>query len=227
MTRNLIAANWKSHKTLEDTRQFFTTLTSAKERLHTTQTDIVVCPTFTGLETAKKMRDEASLPVMIGAQDVSPFPEGAYTGAIAATQLKELVEYTIIGHSERRANFGETEEVLIQKIAQAKAVGLQVILCVQDSQGDVYEGVDVVAYEPVSAIGTGIPDSPENVKEVLAALHEKNPTVRLLYGGSVDKNSIHTFTKIPILNGFLVGGASLDPESFLHLIAACDTRNSH
>jgi triosephosphate isomerase len=173
------------------------------------------------------MCESTSLPVLLGAQDVSPFPEGAYTGAIAATQLKNLVDYVIIGHSERRSHFAESEELIQQKVTMAKEVGLHVILCVQDAQGTVYEGVDVVAYEPVSAIGTGNPDSPENVTSVLQAIHERYPSVRLLYGGSVDKNSIHTFTKIPVLDGFLVGGASLEPESFLHLIAACDTRNSH
>ncbi|HRN95961.1 MAG TPA: triose-phosphate isomerase [Candidatus Levybacteria bacterium] len=227
MTRNLIAANWKSHKSLEETKQFFETLTQSKDRLGTNQTDVVICPSFTSLETAKKLRDAMNLSVLLGGQDVSPFPEGAYTGAIAATQLREIAEYVIIGHSERRSHFGESEAMIEQKINQAKEAGLQVILCVQDAQGIVYEGVDVVAYEPISAIGTGNPDSPENVIQVLETLHERYPSVRLLYGGSVDKNSIHTFTQIPLLHGFLVGGASLEPESFLHLIAACDTRNSH
>lgn len=227
MNRNLIAANWKSHKSLAETKQFFDTLIATKERVQTTHTDVVICPSFTSLELARNICEESSLPVLLGAQDVSPFPEGAYTGAVAAAQLKNLVEYVIIGHSERRSHFNESEEMIQQKVVQAKEVGLQVILCVQDARGIVYDGVDVVAYEPISAIGTGNPDSPENVKEVLTVLHEKNPIVRLLYGGSVDKNSIHTFTQISVLDGFLVGGASLDPESFLHLIAACDTRSSH
>lgn len=226
MTRNLIVANWKSHKTLDETTEFFTALQSNQQKIQTTQTDVVICPAFTSLDRSKKLQKEFSLPVEIGAQDVSPFPEGAYTGAIAATQLKNLVTYVIIGHSERRSHFAETEDMIQQKINNAKEAGLQVILCVQDAEATVYDTVDVIAYEPVSAIGTGNPDDPENVAMVLAKLHEKASSARLLYGGSVDKNSIHTFTQIPNLNGFLVGGASLDPESFLHLIAACDTRNS-
>ncbi len=227
MTRNLIAANWKSHKSLEETTDFFNTLTQKKDSLITNQTDIVVCPPFSSLATAHKMSKDASLPIYLGAQNVSPFPEGAYTGEIASSQLKEIAEYVIIGHSERRSHFGETEELIEQKVLQAKNVGLQVILCVQDAHGIVYEGVDVVAYEPVSAIGTGNPATPENVTEVLSSLQSNYPNVRLLYGGSVDTESIHTFLTIPHLKGFLVGGASLDPESFIQLIQACDTKNSH
>lgn len=226
MTKNLIVANWKSHKSLVETTEFFEKLNSLPERLQPSQTDVVICPPFTSLEHAKTLRDKFSLPIQLGAQDVSPFSEGAYTGAIAATQVKEIAEYVIVGHSERRSHFLESEEMIEKKVQLAKEAGLKVILCVPDAQTKIYEGVDVIAYEPISAIGTGNPADPQDVATVLQTLHTHNPSARLLYGGSVDKNSIYNYTNIDILNGFLPGGASLDPESFLHLITACDTRNS-
>jgi triosephosphate isomerase len=227
MVKNLLIANWKSHKSVEETENYFSTLVERKENLHTQDTDVVICPPSIGLYSAKKIVAEQNLPVKIGSQNISPFSEGAYTGEIAASQIQSLVEYVIIGHSERRSNFNETENVIQKKIEQAKSVGLTVVLCVQGSDTPVYEGVDVIAYEPISAIGTGNPESPENVTVVLEALHERAPQAVLLYGGSVDKTSIHSFLSIELLHGFLVGGASLDPDTFIYLVSACATRKSY
>ncbi len=224
--KNIIAANWKSHKITSETQNFFEYLDQNKERLSSAATEILICPPFSSLFVARQSIDEHALPILLGAQNCSPFPQGAYTGEIAANQVKEFAQYVIIGHSERRNNFHEDEAVIEQKVKQARDAGLHIILCVQDEHAVVYEGVDTVAYEPIGAIGTGKPDDPSHVAHVLQILHEKYPSVRLLYGGSVDKNSIHAYTQISQLNGFLVGGASLDAESFLTLIAACDTKNS-
>lgn len=224
--KNLIAANWKSNKTLDEIQNFFQYLTDNRQTLSTNNTEILICPPFPYLSTIKQQIETHALPVVIGAQNCSPFTLGAYTGEVSAVQIAEFADYVIIGHSERRKYFNEDEETIEKKISQAQECGLRVILCVQDEQGIVYEGVDTVAYEPIGAIGTGKPDDPSRVTTVLQALHEKYPSVRLLYGGSVDKDSINTYAHIPHLNGFLVGGASLDAESFLHLIAACDTKNS-
>lgn len=227
MSKNLIVANWKSHKSVDETQQFFSRIAEVKNELQYANTEIVICPSFIGLEIAKRICSEHSLPIKIGSQNVSAYSEGAYTGEVAASQLSQIVKYIIIGHSERRNNFGDTEETIQEKIQQAKNENLSVILCVQGPDTPVYEGVDVIAYEPLSAIGTGNPDTPENVTTVLQTLHERSPQSLLLYGGSVDKNSIHSFLTIELLSGFLVGGASLDPDTFIHLVSACETRNSY
>jgi triosephosphate isomerase len=227
MAKNLIVANWKSHKTIEETHQYFSLFSEKKDQITVNSTEIVICPPYIGLETAKRICDESSLPVTLGCQNISPYEQGAYTGEISASQVSSLVRYVIIGHSERRNNFLETEEIIKQKIEQAKKSNLSVILCVQGSDTPVYENVDVIAYEPVSAIGTGNPDTPENVTNVLQQLHEKSPHSLLLYGGSVDTTSIQSFLTIEQLSGFLVGGASLDPDTFIHLVSACETRNSY
>lgn len=224
--KNLIAANWKSNKTVDEVKDFFQYLINSQQTLSANNTEVLVCPPFPYLSTVKEYVDTHSLPVLIGAQNCSPFTQGAYTGEVTAAQIADFANFVIIGHSERRKYFNEDEEVIEKKVLQAREAGLRVILCVQDEQGVVYEGVDTVAYEPIGSIGTGKPDDPSRVATVLQTLHEKHPSVRLLYGGSVDKNSLNTYTHIAQLSGFLVGGASLEAETFLHLIAACDTKNS-
>lgn len=152
------------------------------------------------------------------AQDVSRFAEGAYTGEINAKQLKELVDWVIIGHSERRANFGETDDVLKQKVFQAKSTGLRVIFCVSDQNETVPGDVDIVAYEPVAAIGTGQSESHEQANQVIKDLKEKSNIPVGLYGGSVTPENVASFIREPSIDGVLVGGASLDAAKFLQLI---------
>lgn len=227
MEKTLLVANWKSHKSYQQTQEYFRKFVEKKDQLALSRTEIVICPSFPSLESAKTIVDAHALPVQIGVQTISQFEEGAYTGEVAASQIQSVARYVIIGHSERRQNFGETEEIIEQKVAQAHAVGLSVILCVQGGETPVYENVACIAYEPISAIGTGNPDSPENVTAVLSAIHEKAPNARLLYGGSVDPETISQFLSIKHIHGFLVGGASLDPDTFLSLVSACETRNSY
>ncbi len=224
--KNLIAANWKSNKSLQEVKDFFENLSDRSEQLSVSNTEVLICPSFPFLEVSRQIINDKKLSVLLGAQNISPFSQGAYTGEVAASQVSELLDFVIIGHSERRRYFKEDEELISKKVQQAQEAGLRVILCVQDEQNMVYEGVDTVAYEPIEAIGTGRPDEPDHVAQVLSHIHNQYPSVRLLYGGSVDKNSIHNYTNIPLINGFLVGGASLEAESFLHLIKACDTKNS-
>lgn len=224
--KNLIVANWKSHKNLSEVQEFFKVLSPQIKEMNLENTEVVISPSFPFIQTCRHFIDENRLPVLVAAQNISPFSQGAYTGEVAASQISDLAQYVIIGHSERRNYFKEDEELIEEKISLAKEVGLKVILCVQDENTVVYEGVDTVAYEPIGAIGTGRPDDPERVEEVLAQLHDKYPSVRLLYGGSVDESSIHNYTQIDLVKGFLVGGASLDADKFFQLIKVCDEKNS-
>ncbi len=221
----ILAANWKSHKTITETKDFFAVLAERKAHILPSSVHMIICPSFPSLVIARDEMKKHEIPVALGAQDVSPFPEGAYTGEVAATQLQDLVEYIIIGHSERRDYFEELDHMIEMKVKQAKDAGLKVILCVQDEDATVYDGVDIVAYEPVSAIGTGNPDDPENVQRVLSALQSRYPSVTYLYGGSVNSNTIAQFLSINEIGGFLVGGASLDADSFLQLAELCDTKS--
>jgi triosephosphate isomerase len=166
------------------------------------------------------MVTEHEISVSLGAQDVSAFPDGAYTGEVGADQIKEFADFVIIGHSERRKYQGETVEQIAQKVIQAQAVGLTVILCVQDENDPIPDGVDLVAFEPPSAIstfGVGKAEDPQEVNRVFNILQTKTNAV-LIYGGSVDASDISNYRSVEHLSGFLIGGASLEPESFSQLI---------
>jgi triosephosphate isomerase (TIM) len=151
--------------------------------------------------------------------DISPFDEGAYTGEINGNQIREFADYVIIGHSERRKNFAETDEMLSQKVQRAIECSLTPIFCVQGSDTPIPDGVTLVAYEPIFAIGTGNPDTPENAEAVIKTIKEKNPSVKyVLYGGSVTPEGVGGFTQKPLIDGVLVGGASLLSDKFVQII---------
>jgi triosephosphate isomerase (TIM) len=167
MKNKYIVANWKSHKTTAETVDWAGGLTGL-ERFE--DKEVIVCPSFTAIAALKQYRDDYSLPFYLGVQNISPFEQGAYTGEVAASQAKELADYVILGHSERREHFKEDDELLTKKVQLAKAVGFSVIYCVQGKETAIPAGVDIVAYEPVFAIGSGSPDTPENADEVASAL---------------------------------------------------------
>lgn len=207
MKNILIVGNWKSNKTQEEAKDWLT-------KFHATQTNIVLCVPFTLLSVMK------GGPFMLGAQDVSPFGEGAYTGEVSARGIKEFADWVIIGHSERRKYFSETDELLAKKVEQAKSVGLKIIYCVPDDKTPVPSGVDVVAYEPVWAIGTGKSDTPENANEVITHIKANSQGALVIYGGSVTAENVASFISQSSIDGVLPGGASLDPEKFSNLIMA-------
>ena len=159
------------------------------------------------------------MPVKLGAQNISPFAQGAYTGEINAAQAREFAEYVLIGHSERRTHFSETDAMLVAKVKQALSVGLEPIFCIQNAQTAIPDGVTIVAYEPVEAIGSGHPDTPEDAEAVSQAVKATYPSVQtVLYGGSVKANNVQDFTSVSSIDGVLVGGASLDAEQWGKII---------
>src|SRR3989344_504934 len=148
-----IIANWKSNKTIKEALEWIELVGPRLPKNNNLK--VVVCPPFVDVEEVKKAVMVGNFPLMVGSQDLSAYDVGPYTGEDTARILKELVEVSILGHSERRQNFGETDEIVAQKVLQAKDHQIIPLVCVQGIGTPVPEGCKLVAYEPIFAIGTG------------------------------------------------------------------------
>ncbi|HUD44169.1 MAG TPA: triose-phosphate isomerase family protein [Patescibacteria group bacterium] len=211
-----IVANWKERMDSAQAGKWLTQFSIFNFQFP--NKEVIICPPFTLLSQVKQFIQDHQLPLKLGAQTISQFAEGAHTGEESGEMLKEFVEYVIIGHSERRA-LGETDEILQVKVNQALQFGLTPIYCVSSPTMSVPKDVTIVAYEPVSAIGSGQPDTPENANEVATSIKQKFSFVQtVLYGGSVTAENVAVFTNQEQINGVLVGGASLDANSFSSII---------
>lgn len=218
MKPRLIVGNWKSNKTLVEAKKWLQELANSKSLPANREgLQVVVCVPFTLLAPMKEEIAKLSLPIALGAQDVSPFPDGAYTGEVSGRMIKEMAEWVIVGHSERRKYFSETDELLARKVHEAKDAGLSVIYCVPDAEAQVPSGVDVIAYEPVWAIGTGKTEDPKAAASVLTALKTKTSVEKGIYGGSVTAETVASFLAEDAIDGVLPGKASLDPQAFTSL----------
>jgi triosephosphate isomerase (TIM) len=221
----LIAGNWKMFKGPADTAAFLEAFAPPAG------VDVVVCPPFVSLATA------VGRGVPVYAQNVHWEREGAFTGEISAAMLVELgVEGAIVGHSERRQHFAETDETTARRAEAALDAGLGVIACVGETETEREAGKTeavlrrqvavlprherlVIAYEPVWAIGTGRTATPEIAQEAHALITSLHPTT-VLYGGSVKPENAAELLAEPDVGGALVGGASLEPASFAAICAA-------
>jgi len=242
-----LAANWKMHKTTEETEQF---LAEFLPRVSNSGPEVVICPPFTSLRAAVELCVQS--PVRVTAQNMHEATDGAFTGEVSATMLLDLgVDGVILGHSERRQYFAETDEALARKVPAALGAGLEPILCVGENEaqrdGDETEEVltrqiqadladvpgarlseVVIAYEPIWAIGTGRTASPEQAQEAIALIRSlidaRSDTaataIRILYGGSVKPDNAAELISQPDVDGALVGGASLDPADFAAIVEA-------
>jgi triosephosphate isomerase (TIM) len=241
-----IAANWKMHKTVAEAAEFVDALLP---RITATRSDVVICPPYLALaEVVERSRGSA---VRVAAQNMHEEGAGAFTGEISAPMLVGIdVDAVVLGHSERRRLFGETDEALARKVPAALAAALEPILCVGESeeardagqteavlerrlQADLVAVEDdklsevVIAYEPIWAIGTGRTATPEQAQEAIAfirdLLRERGAAadaVRILYGGSVKPANAAELMAQPDIDGALVGGASLDPGDFAAIVKA-------
>ncbi|MDD5415511.1 MAG: triose-phosphate isomerase [Candidatus Daviesbacteria bacterium] len=214
-----IIANWKSNKNIAEALDWISKVGPNLPKRENFK--VVVCPSFSALSEVKKAITVGNFPLIVGAQDLSPLGAGAYTGEESAELLKELIDLAILGHSERRQNFGETDEMLAKKVAQANAYSIIPVVCVQSSDTPVPEGCKLIAYEPIFAIGTGNPDTPENANQVAGVLKEKHGPapagLEVLYGGSVTSENAKAFIFQSNINGLLIGKASLDAEEFIKI----------
>lgn len=244
MQNKFIVANWKMHKTLKETidfiDEFIPLLNKTKDR------EIGIAPTFICLETLRKLL--LNTDIKLCAQNVFYEKKGAFTGEVSPTMLKDVgVEYVIIGHSERRKFFHETDEIVNKKILACIKEGLKVIFCIgetfEERQNNntmmilniqLKEGLrDVkspkaitVAYEPIWAIGTGVVATEKQIEEAHLFIREKlieiygeiANEVRIIYGGSVTPDNIKPIIATKNVDGVLVGGASLDPIKFAKIV---------
>ena len=239
-----IVGNWKMHTTPESAY----ILGYGISRLAVADgiSDIIICPPHISLDRVSQAVEGSG--IRLGAQDVYPESSGAFTGEVSAPMLADLVEFVIVGHSERRALFAESDEFIGRKVAAAIEAGLKPILCVGESLEDRRAGraegfvtsqlltcladvTDVspllVAYEPVWAIGTGEAATPQIAQDMMASIRsalrsrfrDAADSVPCLYGGSVTADNIQSFVRQPDIDGALVGGASLSAESFATIIA--------
>lgn len=220
MKKLLIVANWKSNFSSVEANTWLEGFKIEDLGLKNNEKEIILCPPFMLLSSLKSYVVNHKSSIRVGAQDVSPFPKGAYTGEVAADQLKEFVSYVIIGHSERRKYFHEDDQMLANKVDLSLEAGLTPIFCVQDVNTIIPKGVKIVAYEPVFAIGTGEPDSPENAEDVARAIKETAKVTTVLYGGSVTEKNVYAYTSMEHIDGVLVGSGSLDVLSFSHIITS-------
>ncbi len=244
MRKPLIAGNWKMNKTPSEAKTFAEQLKSSQMSQNV---EVLVCPPFTAL--CKVIKVLKGTNIKVGAQNMHWETKGAYTGEISAEFLLDAgCQYVILGHSERRQYFGETDETVNKKMLTALKVGLKPIMCVGEhlserEAGKTFEVIKrqiegglanitslenvVIAYEPVWAIGTGKTATPEQADEVHAFVRENiskkygNETanqIRILYGGSVTPENVDNLMAKPNIDGALVGGASLKLDAFLRLI---------
>ena len=241
MRKLLIGGNWKMNKGIKETSEFVRRIEDKK--ISTEGVDVFVAPPFTSLVAA--IEDFKGTGISVGAQNLFWEDEGAYTGEISSVFLKELgVEWVIIGHSERRTYFGETNAGVKKKVEKALQKDLKVVLCVGETEEEreagrakeivenqIEEGLLgieydadtlAVAYEPVWAIGTGNTPHPEDAEEmhsiIRQKLGDKGEGIRIMYGGSVKVHNIKDFITQEDIDGALIGGAALDADGFVEMI---------
>jgi len=244
MRSPFVAGNWKMNTTATEAEKLVLEMLDKLDRIKGVEK--VLCPPFISLVAINMMLQNSS--IKLGAQNMYFETKGAYTGEISPVMLSELCEFVILGHSERRWYFGETDEIVNKKVKAALANRLQPILCVGERLAEKeagktedvinrqvtadFKGIEpvsnlVIAYEPVWAIGTGKAASGEQaaatiqfIRDVLAKLWNKSiaQSLRILYGGSVNSANIAEFISHPEIDGALVGGASLKSEDFVSIV---------
>lgn len=245
MRKKMVIGNWKLHLSVVESTILIEKL--KKELAKVKKVEVVICPSFIDIYPASKELEKTNL--TLGAQNMFYEVEGAYTGEVSPHALSHFVKYAILGHSERRRHFGETDKIVARKAEAAFANDLIPIICVGETLHENREGLSkvvvmnqveaalshltseevaqtVIAYEPVWAIGTGEvckPDIAEkmivNIRNLVKAIYgEKSAeAVRILYGGSVNSETIVSFAKSEKIDGYLVGSASVDHKEFLEI----------
>lgn len=240
----MIVGNWKMNTTVTEAVELASSIAAGLPQQ--TGADVVVCPPFVSLTAVQSTLNDST--ISIGAQNVYHEMNGAYTGEISADMLRIICQYVIVGHSERRSILGETDAIVNLKVKATLSADITPIMCVGENLDEResgraesvvgaqihagLEGVDlgagiVVAYEPVWAIGTGRSASPKIAQSMMARIRatlaeiggdDAADGVPLLYGGSVNAENIAGYISQPDINGALVGGASLDAESFVQIV---------
>ncbi|CAN5147417.1 triose-phosphate isomerase [soil metagenome] len=216
-----LIANWKTEITFAEIQIWTATFTklisensSVNAAIENKDLCIVVCPPYPFIAYVEEQLQDIG--VYVGSQDVSKKDQGKYTGEVTAQVLRRMVDFAIVGHSERRTNFKETDEDIAEKIQQCTANDIQPILCIRGTEDKIPAESKIIAYEPVAAIGTGQNADPASVVEMKKQLALAED-VSFLYGGSVKKENIRSYHDTGEIQGYLVGSASLDATNFCWL----------
>ena len=230
--RKIIAGNWKMNGKLENLLE----IKKISNEFARSKIEIIICPPFTLLSAASEIAKN----VYLGAQNLHPESEGAFTGEISADMLVDLgVKYSIIGHSERRNEHNETNEIVARKVKISLEKKLQTIICIgetelQRKENSTLEILEqqlleslanntsseklIVAYEPIWSIGSGLIPKKKELFETIKFIKKKAKNYKVLYGGSVNPKNINSLNLINNIDGYMIGGASQDPKKFIDII---------
>lgn len=219
--KTYVIGNWKSNKTTKEGLSWLQQFSGLFQESN--DLEVVIAPGFLSLEKIHEAASGMKMPSFsLAAQDVSPFPRGSYTGAIAADMLKPVVRYVIVGHSERRKYFHETPQDVINKVTEIADCGLVPVVCVEDADmlaqlrplADIDCKEMIVAYTPVDNVNFNIPESVERVAGAITRIRAFFPQWPIIYGGKVSQDNAKDYMMVPGLNGLFVGTASLQAEKF-------------
>jgi len=224
--KKYIIANWKSNKTLAEVRFWLDNFPNNEESKRTLlNLEIIIAPPYPFLALAKEIISHRHLELKLAVQDLSAFGSGAYTGEVAAFNLQDLsVEYAILGHSERRRFLSESSQLISDKINESLDWKIKPILCLDQPyfakqarflKSNVMEQC-ILAYEPVSAIGSGQAEEAGNLLKIRQQLTALYKSKTIIYGGSVNADNVGSYLKV--CDGVLLGGASLDLKNFIDLL---------
>lgn len=217
MKHFFIVANWKSHKDSLQAKEWLGKVTQLDAHNKT----IILCPSFPLLPQLSTLIKQHNFPLHLGAQNISPFSEGAYTGEVNGQQIREYAEYVLIGHSERRRLLGETDAMMAEKVARALENKLTPIFFMQDVTTPIPQGVTIVVYEPPSAISTvsnGVGEDPQQVEKVAQEIKKTYNIPYVLYGGSVSPENTTIYKNLPSIDGVVPGKASLGAQQFIEIV---------
>lgn len=236
MRRPLVVANWKMYTNFSDAVVLSTSVRDGVENI--SNLEIVICPPAIWLTEIAHIIQKNINHISLGAQNIHYLYEGDFTGEISAPMVRDVAKYVILGHSERKRNFAETVSIVSRKVASAIDSGLSPIICVgeknrsQTSPAEVVKELKdqlvdikkedykkiIIAYEPVWAIGSDEPATPEHAARVMTSLRELvNFETPILYGGSIDATNVYKFVSRPEIDGVLVGRSGLNSKEFIKI----------
>lgn len=221
----ILVANWKQSGKRNEALAWITTFDRERQLL-TGDTQVIVCPPLKALDLVAQAITDKGLSIAVGIQDIdlSIFEGEKNTGEVGLSLLRDSATYAIVGHSETRKNRNLTDEDVAKKVKLAKANNLTPIVCISElDQVTALKNLlgdfsNIIAYEPLFAIGTGNPDTPENAETVAKEVTSIFPQTIVLYGGSVDGNNVKGFLQQAHISGVLVGNRSLDGFFFLEIV---------
>jgi triosephosphate isomerase len=220
MTRYVLA-NWKSHKTMAEAEAWLATFCQLYQP--DPQVQVILAPAFVLLAPLRQLlQKQETTHLSLAVQDLSPFPLGAYTGAVAAEMVQGLVDYALVGHAERRRHFHETNQEIANKVSEAATAGIRPIVCVDRpyaraqlaALNESDTGELLIGYGPVEAVGLAAAQSPEKAARAIREIRDIMPGRPILYGGSINAANAGIYMKLAGVAGLMVGAASLEAEEF-------------